>query len=126
MAKKATSKSTKASETERAKPRAKTAIKPASKAKKPRFQEKAPEAYVFWCCDGRKFSDMQEFAEGLLAISDETYAYHANAEKNDFCNWVRDIILDVELAVALSEAQSRADAARRVSDRVAFLIAECD
>jgi len=126
MVKKATSKTTTKKTTSAPRSSEQEIKKTASKPKSPRFQEKTPEAYVFWCCDGRKFCDMRELAEGLAAISDETYAYHANAEKNDFCNWVRDIIMDVELAAALSEAKSRSDAARSVVDRLAFLIAECN
>jgi hypothetical protein len=30
-------------------------------------------------------------------MTDEIYAFHANAEKNDFTNWVRDIIKDKRL-----------------------------
>lgn len=127
MVKKATSKaSSKQSAAANPKAGVKKTEKETAKPKSPRFQEKAPEAYVFWCCDGRKFCDMRELAEGLAAISDDTYTYHVNQEKNDFCNWVRDIILDTELADSLVLATSKTAAAQCVADRLTFLITECD
>lgn len=126
MAKKTTTKtSTKANKTVIAKTSVTAERKTTAKAKSPRFQDKAPEVYVFWCNDGRKFYDMRELAEGLAEMSDETYSYHVNQEKNDFCNWVRDIILDTELANELALAGGRAGAAQCVADRLAFLLDEC-
>jgi hypothetical protein len=127
MAKKATPKAkTNESKTVSAKPKARVRRKTTVKAKSPRFQEKAPEIYVFWCNDGRKFYDMRELAQGLAEMSDETYAYHVTRERNDFCSWVRDIILDTELADELYLASERATAAQCVADRLDYLLSEFD
>ena len=83
---------------------------------------KAPAEYVFWCHDGSVFADLRELAEGLAAMSDETFAYHSNLEKQDFSNWVRDIIRDEPLANDLARAISKAQAAEYVNARMAFLI----
>ncbi len=80
------------------------------------------EEYVFWCCDGRVLRSMQELKEALKTMTDETFAYHANAEKNDFANWVRDIIKDEKLAEDLRKLLNRKTAATRVAARVGFLI----
>jgi hypothetical protein len=40
---------------------------------------KVPEESVFRCHDGRTFRDMEELVEGLVAISDDTFAYHVNS-----------------------------------------------
>ena len=47
--------------------------------------------------------------------TDETYVFHANTEKNDFTNWVRDIINDERLAKDLQQAANRAQAAKLVA-----------
>jgi hypothetical protein len=73
---------------------------------------KAPDTNVFWCQDGRIFRDIKDLAEGLAAVSDETYAYHANTEKNDFSKWVREILNDDKLARDLEKARDRIQAAR--------------
>jgi protoporphyrinogen oxidase len=82
---------------------------------------KAPVEFVFWCHDGRIFSDLAELAEGLAAMSDETFAYHSNAEKQDFSNWVRNIIGDELLANYLYNLTDRLRAADYVSARITLL-----
>ena len=86
-----------------------------------KFLAKVPEEYVFWCCDGRILRDMQELADSLSNMSDETFAYHCNSERKDFSNWVRDIIGDQKLAQDLEQALSQVQAAECVAARLALL-----
>lgn len=82
---------------------------------------KAPEEHVFWCHDGTIFRDVKDLAEGLAVMSQETYAYHATPEKNDFCNWVNDVIGDEDLAGKLALATSQAEASECVTTRLRSL-----
>ena len=82
---------------------------------------KVPEESIFRCHDGRTFRDMKDLAEGLAAMSDDTFAYHVNSEKNDFSKWVRDVIRDEKLASDLAKATNRTQAARYVTARLAVL-----
>ena len=82
-----------------------------------------PEEYVFWCQDGRILRNLRDLGEALETMTDETFTYHANTEKNDFANWVRDIIKDEKLARDLSRSNNRALATKVVRDREAYLIA---
>ena len=82
-----------------------------------------PAHCVFWCCDGRVFRNMGDLGEALPSMAEETFAYHWNEERCDFSNWVRDVIGDEKLARDLAKSSNPAQAARRVSDRVAFLSA---
>jgi hypothetical protein len=81
-----------------------------------------PVEFVFYCNNGNVLRNMNELASELKSMSDETYSYHANMEKNDFMNWVRDIIKDETLAINLQKARSRSQAARAVTDRVNALM----
>jgi hypothetical protein len=83
--------------------------------------KKVPTEYVFWCRDGKVFTDLAELAEGLAAMSDETFAYHSNAEKQDFSNWIRDIIGDELLAAYLAQAADRMQACDYVAARITLL-----
>ena len=98
-------------------------VKPQTKLKEEagKLLAKVPEENVFWCHDGSVFEDMKELAEGLVAMSDETFAYHVNPEKNDFSKWVKDIINDEKLASELATASTRLEACGCVSARVALL-----
>jgi CRISPR/Cas system type I-B associated protein Csh2 (Cas7 group RAMP superfamily) len=86
-----------------------------------RFLADVPEEYVFWCNDGRAFKNLRELRDGLNTMTDETFAYHVNMEKNDFSNWIRDIIKDEQLAKDISKTMSRREMANIVSRRIASL-----
>jgi hypothetical protein len=100
------------------------ARKPAARAGAKKAEKrltKVPQQYVFYCCDGNVYRDMEELAAGLAAMTDEAFAYHSNYEKQDFSNWVRDIIEDIELANDLAMAADRVQAADCVADRIIYL-----
>lgn len=53
--------------------------------------EITPDKY-FYSNDGQVFKSLRELSEGIDKMSDETFAYHCNKEKNDFRNWVVDVL----------------------------------
>jgi hypothetical protein len=84
-----------------------------------KFLANVPEEYVFRCCDGTIFRNMQELKDGLDSMTDESFTYHSNTEKKDFSNWVRDIIGDAKLARDLEKAANRTQAAKQAAKQVA-------
>lgn len=80
--------------------------------------EKVSAGYVFYCHDGIIFTDINELAAGLATMSDETFAYHSNPEKQDFSNWVRDVVGDEQLANNLAWSTSREQAVEYVVARI--------
>jgi hypothetical protein len=100
---------------------AKPAARKPAKAEAQKRLSRVPEQYIFYCCDGSIYRDLAELAAGLSAMTEETFSYHSNAERQDFCNWVKDVIEDIELAEALAMASSRLQAADCVVDRIALL-----
>ena len=80
-----------------------------------------PGEYVFRCCTGNILHNMKELGNELKTMSDESYAFHANAEKNDFTNWVRDIIKDERLARDLQKAPNRIQASKLVANKISLL-----
>lgn len=86
-----------------------------------RYLADVPREYVFQCHDSRVFKNLQELRDGLASMTEEVYAYHANAQKNDFSNWVRDIIKDERLAADLQGSTSRGEVTKRVGIRIAKL-----
>ena len=78
----------------------------------------SPDESCFWCTDGKILRNLEELGSALSSISDETYRYHANAERNDFSIWVNDIFGDEALAVKLRSCKTRQSASRLVKARV--------
>jgi hypothetical protein len=76
---------------------------------------------VFWRHDGVVVKNLDELAAALREMSEETFRYHATGDKNDFSNWVRDVIGDGTLANQLHKAMTQATAARKVETRLGWL-----
>ena len=85
------------------------------------FLANVPEEHVFKCCDGRTLRNMQELRDCLHSMTDETFVYHVNNQKNDFSNWVKEIIGDEKLAAYLKKLPTKTQAEIMVLARVAFL-----
>lgn len=99
----------------------KVKIKAKEKRQPEKLLVKVPAQYVFYCHDSSIFADLRELAEGLKAMSDETFAYHSNLQRQDFSNWVRDVIGDEELANELAKSSNRLQAAEYLVARIALL-----
>jgi hypothetical protein len=80
-----------------------------------------PAEKVFWCCDGRSLRNIRELGEALAEMTDDTFAFQANSCKNDFTDWVNDVIKDGKLARDLAKSQNRTQAASRVAGHLVFL-----
>ena len=86
-----------------------------------RLLANVPEEYVFRCADGRVFQNMNDLEQAFATMTDETFSYHVNKDKNDFANWVKDIIKDDKLAKDLAKSLARTQAVKTVTRRLAFL-----
>jgi hypothetical protein len=83
---------------------------------------KAPNDKLFWSNDGRVITDLRDLVDALGNMSDQNFAYHSNAIKKDFSNWVRDVLGDVKLADNLEKSDNREEAARIAGEQYAFLM----
>lgn len=75
----------------------------------------------FFCRDGCVSKNLQQLAECLDRISEDSYHHHVTPIKNDFSNWVRDVFGDDKLANDLSRCANSAEAAKTVRDRITWL-----
>ncbi len=81
------------------------------------LSDTAPEQ-CFWVNHGPVLKNLIEL-EGLLPqISDETFRHHVNSQRNDFSNWIRDVLGDKKLANDLMSSKSRESAAKKVRERL--------
>jgi hypothetical protein len=75
----------------------------------------------FWCQDGRVVKNLKELEDALNSMSDETFHHHVGGGRNDFSNWIRDVVGDEKLANDLNKAKSRIQAGKAVAQRISFL-----
>jgi hypothetical protein len=86
-----------------------------------KYLARVPAEFVFWSHDGSIYRDLKDLEEAFELMSEDTYFYHANTNKNDFSCWIRDIMGDDELAKNLEKASNKGQAAAIVAERYAFL-----
>ena len=66
-------------------------------------------------------SSLEHASKELKSISPEQFSHHVNEEKNDFANWVSEVIGDQALARNLARAKTPKTVAKKVSQRVSYL-----
>ena len=89
--------------------------KPVNKKKKPaKKKEKAEQDFLadvpddkrFLMCDGSVLSNLVQLRDSLKKMNDGIFSYHVNNERNDFKNWIREVIGDKKLAAQISRLKS--------------------
>jgi hypothetical protein len=80
-----------------------------------------PQEKQFWCHDGKVLRSLPELGMALGQMNEETFRHHLSGSRNDFSNWVRDVIGDEKLSRDLLKSTTQAQAAKSVDDRVAWL-----
>jgi tRNA(Glu) U13 pseudouridine synthase TruD len=86
--------------------------------------EDVPEDKRFLCQDGRELKNLQDLAVALREMTDETFGAHVNQSKNDFANWIRDVVGDEGLSKALQETKNRDELSERLTSRISQLKSE--
>ncbi len=83
-----------------------------------RILSKVPESVSFWLCTNQKLYSLRELTDTLGAVSEDVFRYHVNRDKNDFENWIRDIIQDRELAREISRIKTKETLMRKIQERI--------
>ena len=78
----------------------------------------ADEAHCFWAHTGAVLSNLRDLERALEEMTDEEFGQHVNAEKNDFANWVEEVLRDKECAKGLRRAKRRMSARTCVTKRL--------
>ena len=78
----------------------------------------APEQHSFFVADGTMISNLAQLVDRLETMHEDTYKFHANNDKNDFSNWIRDIFEDAQLAESLKTASNKIEAQLAIAKRL--------
>ncbi len=85
------------------------------------FLADVPEGKAFWSHDGQSFRNLEQLAQGLFNMNDETYLFHIREDRSDFATWVDEVVGDLELARDLNTNMTRMEASQKVLERVNYL-----
>jgi hypothetical protein len=75
----------------------------------------APDHESFWTTDGQVLNSLTALHEALKTMNKMVYTYHANADRNDFADWVDVVLSDRACAADLRACQTPAAAKTVVS-----------
>ncbi|MBI2133559.1 hypothetical protein HYU11_02655 [Candidatus Woesearchaeota archaeon] len=89
------------------KPKPKAKHKSDKKIQAPELSKDVQPEFYFWLSDGRVIKNAAELAEAAKCMSDEIFSYHTNPRKNDFADWIRDIVKNEDLAFQVRKAKNR-------------------
>jgi len=72
-----------------------------------KFLQDVPGEHVFVLNDGRKLRNLDELVMVLQNMSDSVFSHHVNDSKNDFANWIRDIVKEKDMADSISSKRTK-------------------
>jgi hypothetical protein len=75
----------------------------------------------FFFQDGRVSKNLTELVDCLSNMTEEVFRHHVTSEKNDFSNWIRDVLGDESLASELNSVSNPSEASKIVMTRMAYL-----
>lgn len=65
----------------------------------------APGEQCFWTTDGRVLANLVELRDALAEMDEEVFTQHVTEERNEFADWVEQVLGDAELAKAMRKAK---------------------
>ena len=80
----------------------KTAVK---KSEGQKMLKKARGAACFWTRDGLILENLVTLSNALKSMPDEEFHYHVTRDRNDFADWVEQILEDADCAAALRKSR---------------------
>ena len=67
---------------------------------------------------GSSIKNLQELADALEIMDEDTFKHHVTKDRNDFSNWVMNVICDTELSKDLLNAKTRENTLEITKQRV--------
>ena len=74
--------------------------------------------FSFKLKDGGELNNLGGLLQSLNDMDDDTFFHHVTTNKNDFANWVKNVLKDEELAEELSYCNDRVHMEKVISNRI--------
>lgn len=89
--------------------------------KKELLKDISDPSQYFYLNTGSALKNLNELSTALTSMDPQVFKYHVNADKNDFANWINDIIRDESLAKSIRKVKTSATMAKKVAARIKTL-----
>ncbi|EKD62292.1 MAG: hypothetical protein ACD_52C00242G0001 [uncultured bacterium] len=67
----------------------------------------APESKLFWVHTGPALRNLVDLRDILPGLKESIFKFHVNESKNDFANWIGEVLGEVDLANKLQKIKSK-------------------
>lgn len=68
----------------------------------------------FWLRTGRILADLAELTQALEQMDDDTFNYHVNLDRNDFANWITDVLGQAKLGAEVKKLKTAKTMAKKI------------
>jgi len=75
-----------------------------------------PEEHL-WLTDGTIIRSLDELKKAISGVGEDVLRHHITGERNDFYNWVKDVLHDKSLAEKLLDARTKDEIAEAISGK---------
>lgn len=72
----------------------------------------------FWVNNGPILKNIEALSNTLPEMGSDVFTHHVSPDKNDFGNWIRDVIGDQKLANDILSSRNKESMAKKVKARV--------
>ncbi|MBD3164382.1 hypothetical protein GF323_04225 [Candidatus Woesearchaeota archaeon] len=86
-----------------------------------RFLSDVEHEKSFFINEGPALRNIIQLHDALSSISDKQFYFHRNNNKNDFYNWIKNVIGDSRLANDVARAKTRQTIIKRIKKRIELL-----
>jgi len=90
------------------------------------FLKDADSKESFWVNNGPVVRNVYELVSALKNMDDAKFAHHVHDDKNDFSDWVRNVLKDIKLADSLLKEKDKDSAIREIQSRISFMEKQLD
>jgi len=79
-----------------------------------------PQGLEFWTCHGTIIRNIYELRDTIKGLNDYAFRYHVNDDngKNDFAEWIFDVIGDTYLSHRLKDVMFKDDYVKIIKKRI--------
>ena len=99
----------------------KKTTKPQPKKTGRKFLSSVRPEKSFWINNGPIVNNIRNLPKALEQVSEDTFTHHVNGEKNDFYNWITEVIGDQKLARRIKAVRSKQDFIKELKNRISEL-----
>lgn len=89
-----------------------------SKKKAQEILSDVPEDKLFYLAEGGMLRNLEELHKAVDDMQEHVFKHHVNKDKNDFKNWIKEVVKDIKLASDISRTKKKETMSNKIKERI--------